>query len=146
MPSEPSFVRSEVFDGITVLDGNAPTSDAVYVGFDDAFAHDGTVGSVSVVMNPESFVRSEVLDGMVVLAGNAPTSDAVYVGFVDCFAHDGTVGSVSVYPVINPESFVSCDTLVGTVILATLSVTTEVPLTFTSATPEENCSILSSSS
>ena len=33
----------------TVLDvGTAPTSEAVYDGLLDAFAHDGTVGSVSV--------------------------------------------------------------------------------------------------
>jgi hypothetical protein len=35
-------------DGIVVLAGNAPTSLAVYVGLFCAFAHAGTVGSVSV--------------------------------------------------------------------------------------------------
>ena len=43
-----SFVRSLVFVGMVVVSGRAPTSDAVYVGLLDAFAQEGTVGSVSV--------------------------------------------------------------------------------------------------
>ena len=57
--------------------GKAPTSDAVYVGLDEAFAHEGTVGSVSEDIKPLSLVKSEVLDGMAVFAGKAPTSAAV---------------------------------------------------------------------
>lgn len=59
--------------------GTAPTSTAVYVGLVEALAQDGTVGSVSVVINPESFVRSETFVGITVELGSALTSDAVKV-------------------------------------------------------------------
>ena len=61
--------------------GTAPTSEAVYDGLLDAFAHDGTVGSVSVypVMYPASLVRSLTAVGTVMFAVTFDEAFAVNV-------------------------------------------------------------------
>ena len=96
-----------------------PTSDAVYVGFDDAFAHAGTVGSVSVKdwravsalpkdvctalaksvlgIPPDGLEYVPLLFHVVFSVADtrlyvvpSPTSSCVYDGFDEAFAHELT--------------------------------------------------------
>jgi hypothetical protein len=43
-----------------VVSGRAPTSEAVYVGFDAALAHAGTVGSVSEAIPPDEILPKSI--------------------------------------------------------------------------------------